>query len=95
MWNPFASKTHEAMAISVSLRQELGARGGSAIDLDSLKMTRHKGVYSGRNVVYFRVYDPMKAPAGRRGAPRHEELTPEFVLHEGFVDGEATVFYGK
>ncbi len=95
MWNPFASKAHEAMAISVSLRQELGARGVVAADLDSLKMTRHKGLYSGRNVVYFRVYDPTKAPVGRSGVPRHEELTPEFVIHEGFVDGESTVFYAK
>lgn len=75
-------------AVSMGLSHE---RGLDAPTLAGLSMVRQKGLYSGRKVTYFRVFDPIALKAAGT-EPRHfADLDTAGVLYSGHVEPEGHI----
>ena len=75
-------------AVSMGLTHE---RGIDAQVLAGLAMVRQKGLYSGRKVTYFRVFDPIAQKAAGV-EPRHfADLDNGGVLYSGHVEPEGHI----
>jgi len=89
MWTPWHGAA--AAPLSEKLRRRLlEERGLSDRDAAPLRTLQERGLYAGRKVMYFLVFDPATL-SGRGAAPRHPgDLDPRQVLHSGHVerDGE-------
>jgi len=76
-------------AITSSLGQ---LRGVSDQAAQGLKMVSQAGLYSGRKVTYFRVFDPATVGAQPR---RFEDLDGAGVLYSGHIEREGHVVLSR
>src|SRR5215213_8563700 len=78
--------------LSEGLKQRLAAdRGVTAEDAGRLRMKQQRGEYSGRNVTYFQVFDPIAAAEQGADLSRLETMDSRRFLHTGFIERDGSI----
>lgn len=81
--------------LSVAVRAAVAERGNLDAAAEGLRMATKKGLYSGRPVTYFRVFDITAWPVGRAIPKRFADLDGNGVIHSGHVEREGSVVLNR
>ncbi|MSQ28633.1 MAG: hypothetical protein EXR51_10950 [Dehalococcoidia bacterium] len=78
--------------VRVVLLQERGLTDVAAVPL---RMVLQKGRYAGRNVTYFRVFDPAAPAAGAPATKHYSDLDGAAALYSGHIEREGHVILNR
>jgi hypothetical protein len=88
----------QSRQLTAALTQALASDGlPPGTDPSALSVVVQKGSYSGRNVSYFRVFDPIRVAERRLEVRRFTDLdaSPDLVLGSGHVESGGAVVVSK
>jgi|ERR1035437_3771533 hypothetical protein len=95
MW-PFASAKPVVVPLSEPIQLSLSKDRGISPDVAvALRMVEERGNYAGRQVTYFRVFDPGNTKWGTSEVRRFDELDARRILHSGHVERDGVIVLNR